>query len=194
LALGHVWPLVPAAALWAGAAEAVLLSDEKACAFAQKAAALNGKSSALSCIPEPFTTLAKNQSGWAGRFGLITLHLSPYLAVRRLSTLAKWLAENGALIISGFAPGPQTAQLLRAAAKAGLFLSASTAEGDWAAMKLEPVPFREELPPLTGSVVPALVDLPPEEVQAREEEIPDVESLILPEEEAAEEETGHTEA
>lgn len=186
LALGHTRPLVPVAALLAGAAEVTLISDAAACEFARTVAALNGKAAALCCECEDFNTLAKNKTEWTGRFSQIALHLSPYLAVRYLKTLAAWLAEDGVIIISGFAPGPQTAQLLRSAARAGLLLAASSAEGAWALMRLKKVPAREELPPLTGSVVPALRDLPPEELAAQEEEIPDEESLILDEEETEE--------
>lgn len=197
LALGHTRPLVPAAALLAGAAEVTLISDAASGDFARNVAALNGKASALSCECEDFGALTKSKGDWAGRFSQIVLHLSPYLAIRRLATLAAWLAEDGAIIIAGFAPGPQTAQLLRSAAKAGLFLAASATEGAWALMRLEKIPAREELPPLTGSVVPALRDLPPEELAAQEEEIPDEESLMLDEEEAEEEieeATDHQEA
>lgn len=183
LVLGHTLPLAPIAALLIGAAEAALISDEAAGDFAKRAAALNGRASALATVTEPFAEAAQKRGEWRGHFGLIVLHLSPYLATRRIKTVVNWLAEDGALIISGFAPGPQTAHLLRAAARAGLCLSASNTLGAWAAMKLELAPKGEDLPPLTGSVVPALVDLPPEEQAAREEEIPDEDSLMPEEEE-----------
>ncbi len=183
LALGHVLPLAPTAALLAGCGEAVLISDGASGERAQGAAALNGKRDALACFSEDFALLAKKMEDWQGRFGLISVHLSPYLAIRRLKVLAGWLAEDGVLIISGFAPGPQTAQLLRAAAKCGLALSASNTEGAWAAMKLEPAPAGEDLPPLTGSVVPALMEAPLETRPEDGEEIPDEESLMLDEEE-----------
>lgn len=182
LVLGHGLPLVPTAALLAGAREAILVSDEGACGFAKSAAAFNGKAAALKCSSENFADFCAKQDR-EDSFGLIVLHLSPYLAIRRLKTLVGFLAQDGAMIVSGFAPGPQTAQLLRSAAKNGLILAASNTEGVWAAMKLEPAPAREDLPPLTGSVVPALMDLPPEDFpqEAREDEIPDEESLIIDE-------------
>ncbi|UQZ89515.1 hypothetical protein C4J81_09990 [Deltaproteobacteria bacterium Smac51] len=207
LVLGHILPLAPLAAIVAGAAEAIVVSDEKGCAVANEAAALNGKSTALTTVFDSFKNLAKKQEDWQGRFGLIVVHLSPYLVARRFKTLVSWLAEEGVLAVSGFAPGPQTALLLRSAAKAGLFLSGSITEGDWAAMKLEVAPAREELPPLTGSVVPALVELPPEEAASpgqaeasdepsaeepemlppiEEDEIPDEESLMMDEDEVEE--------
>lgn len=111
---------------------------------------------------QPFTVLARKRDDWHGHFGLIVVHLSPYLAARRLRALAVWLAPEGALLVSGFAPGAQTAHLLRAAARAGLELAASLVVGEWGAMRLVRIPEREVLPPLTGSVVPDLVE-PPDE-------------------------------
>jgi hypothetical protein len=64
-------------------------------------------------------------------------------------------------------------------------LAASNISGHWAALKLEHAPKTEDLPPLSGSVIPALKNLPPleREILEREEaEIPDVESLILEDE------------
>lgn len=176
-------PLAPAAAVRAGSGPVTLLTDEAAASLATELARLNhpagrpadGAESplrpgdgalplwGLEIICEPFKSLARKRGDWAGRFGLIAVHLSPYLAARRLKTLAGWLRPEGRLIVSGFNPGPQTAHLLRAAARAGLSLAGSVAEGDWAALTLEVSPPRPELPPLTGSLVPDLVDLPPEE-------------------------------
>ena len=198
LVLESVLPLAPLAAVLAGASTATLAAEEAACASAQAVAAANGKTSALETANQPFKTLIRQRTDWDGHFGLIAVHLSPYLASRRLKTLGRWLRPEGSLILSGFAPGPQTAHLLRAAARAGLCLAGSVIEGDWAAMKLEIAPEREELPPLTGSVVPDLVDLPEEEIAARpdpelddpeaEEEMPDEDSLMVEEEVSEEEE------
>ena len=140
----------------------------------------------------PFKVLARKKTDWRKYFGLIAVHLSPYLAARRLKILASWLAPEGALLISGFAPGPQTAHLLRAAAKAGLILDRSISEGDWAAMKLVPAPERTELPPLSGSVVPELAELPPADEAENadldpEPEILDEESLLLPDDDEEDE-------
>ena len=185
LILGAGLPLAPLAAAWRGAANAVFISNEDNCRKAGELAALNAKAASLQAIDTPFNILARKQTDWDGRFGLIAVHLSPYLVARRLKTLARWLTPDGALVIAGFAPGPQTAHLLRAAAKAGLELAESTTEGWWAAMKLVTWPEREKLPPLTGSLVPELVELPPEEQLTNvieienEDEIPDEDSLIL---------------
>lgn len=183
-------PLAPLAAAFGGAGEVILLSDDGSCEKAETLAALNEKSGGLRTMTAPFKTLARKETDWPGRFGLIAIHLSPYLAARRLKTLARWLAPDGALIITGFAPGPQTAHLLRAAAKAGLGLAESITEGWWAAMKLAALPEREELPPLTGSLVPDLVEVPDEDRLENEEgneEITDEESLILDEEDEEDE-------
>gem|GEM_PF-2541859 len=168
--------LSPAAALRAGSGPVTLLTDASAGGLALELARLNGFSPAgsppetwpgplpdpaLEIIAAPFKTLTRQKSEWAGYFGLIAVHLSPYLAARRLKTLAGWLRPEGALIVSGFAPGPQTAHLLRSAARAGLNLAASVAEADWAALKLILSPPRSQAPPLTGSLVPDLEDLPP---------------------------------
>lgn len=199
LALESAIPLAPSAAALAGSGPVTLLTDEAAGSLAAELARLNHPDGpragpqpispptehdspltvgdgalplwGLEIITGPFKALARKRIGWAGYFGLIAVHLSPYLAARRLKTLAGWLRPEGALIVSGFNPGPQTAHLLRAAARAGLSLAGSVAEGDWAALKLEPTLVRPELPPLTGSLVPELVDLPPAE------EFPDLEAL-----------------
>lgn len=153
-------PLAAAAAALAGSGPVSLLTEPEAAETAVELAGLNRLESRPEIFTGPFKTLARQRPDWSGRFGLIALHLSPYLAARRLKTLAGWLRPEGVLIVSGFAPGPQTAHLLRAAARAGLILAGSVSEGDWAAMKLEPAPPRPELPPLTGSLVPELEELP----------------------------------
>lgn len=195
LVLESVLPVAPLAAVLAGASTAFLAADDAACASAVAVAMANARASAVKTFNLSFKTLIRQQTDWESHFGLIAVHLSPYLAARRLKVLRSWLRPEGSLVISGFAPGPQTAHLLRAAAKAGLYLTGSIIEGEWAAMKLEIAPEREDLPPLTGSVVPDLVDLPEEEARAEagiepepdEEEIPDEDSLMV-EEEAGEEE------
>lgn len=196
--------LAPTAALRAGSGPVTLLTDEAGGALALKLSGLNGFSPnratpgrepdtdpapPLAVITTPFKILARQKSEWAGHFGLIAVHLSPYLAARRLKTLAGWLRPEGALIISGFAPGPQTAHLLRSAARAGLNLAASVAETDWAALRLELSPPRTQLPPLTGSLVPELAELPPTEefpdldVAEEADKPPEDEGLMLAEEE-----------
>ena len=198
LVLESVLPVAPLAAVLAGAAAAWLAAEDSACASAIAVAAANAKTSAVETINQPFKTIIRQRADWENHFGLIAVHLSPYLASRRLKILRRWLRPEGSLVISGFAPGPQTAHLLRAAARAGLYLTGSIIEGDWAAMKLGIAPEREELPPLTGSVVPDLVDLPEEASKADEaefdatvedEEIPDEDSLMV-EEEVNEDEEG----
>lgn len=196
LVLESVLPVAPLAAVLAGASTATLAAEEADCASAVAIAAANAKTSAVETVNQPFKTLVRKQEEWAGHFGLIAVHLSPYLASRRLKALGHWLRPEGSLVISGFAPGPQTAHLLRAAARAGLYLTGSIIEGEWAAMKLEMTPEREELPPLTGSVVPDLVDLPEEETarpdpelapEPEEEEIPDEDSLMVEEDDLEDE-------
>lgn len=202
-------PLAPVAAARAGSGPVTLLADEGAAALAAELARLNhpgrpqeGSDNplpdetsspitngdgalplwGLEIISGPFKPLARKRNDWTGHFGLIAVHLSPYLAARRLKTLAGWLRPDGVLIVSGFNPGPQTAHLLRAAARAGLSLAGSVAEGDWAALKLELNPPRPELPPLTGSLVPELVDLPPAE-EFPDLEVPDEEAETIAEDE-----------
>lgn len=163
-----------------------LLTDEAAGSLAEELTRLNHPEQPLEIISTPFKSLARKRDDWSGHFGLIAVHLSPYLAARRLKTLAGWLRPEGVLIVSGFSPGPQTAHLLRAAARAGLSLAGSVSEGDWAALTLETAPARPELPPLTGSLVPDLVDLPPAEefpdlevAENETEAIPEDEGLML---------------
>lgn len=194
LMLASLLPTAPLAAVLAGASTAFLAADEAACASATAIAAANSRLSAVTVFNQPFKTLARQNPDWEGHFGLIGVHLSPYLASRRLKVLRRWLRPEGSLLVSGFAPGPQTAHLLRAAARAGLYLTGSVIEGDWAAMKLEIAPEQAELPPLTGSVVPDLVDLPEESPEAQagllepeEEEMPDEDSLMVEEEDDDEE-------
>lgn len=210
LVLESVIPLAPAAAVRAGSGPVTLLADEEAASLAAELARLNhpewpqaesppnplpdemsspitnGDGAlplwGLEIISGPFKPLTRKRNEWAGHFGLIAVHLSPYLAARRLKTLAGWLRPEGVLIISGFNPGPQTAHLLRAAARAGLSLAGSVAEDDWAALKLELNPPRPELPPLTGSLVPELVDLPPAE-EFPDLEVPAEEAEVIPEDE-----------
>lgn len=210
LALESLIPLAPAAAVQAGSGPVTLLADEAAGSVAAELARLNHPANSqvegplnsppaelnypltagdgalplwgLEIISGPFKILARKRSDWAGYFGLIAIHLSPYLAARRLKILAGWLRPDGVLIVSGFNPGPQTAHLLRAAARAGLSLAGSVAEGDWAALKLEPTLARPELPPLTGSLVPELVDLPPTE-EFPDLEVPGDEAEAIPEDE-----------
>lgn len=188
LILESTLPLAPAAAVLAGSGPVVLLTDEASGSLAEELTRLNHPEQPLETISTTFKSLARKRDDWAGHFGLIAVHLSPYLAARRLKTLAGWLRPGGVLIVSGFNPGPQTAHLLRAAARAGLRLTGSVSEGDWAALTLETIPARPELPPLTGSLVPDLVDLPPSEefpdLEVAEDEttaIPEDEGLMLTE-------------
>ncbi len=152
-------PLAALAADLAGAGAVTLLADEAAAVEAAVLAEVNGRP-AVEAVTRPFSDLVRRPPDWEARFTLIAIHLSPYLAARRLKTLARWLHPEGALLVSGFAPGPQTAHLLRAAARAGLALAGSVAEGDWAALRLVPRPPREALPPLSGSLVPDLLPAP----------------------------------
>lgn len=182
LVLESTLPLAPSAAIVAGSGPVVLLTDEGAGSLAEELTRLNHPEQPLEIIGTPFKSLARKRDDWAGHFGLIAVHLSPYLAARRLKTLAGWLRPEGALIVSGFNPGPQTAHLLRAAARAGLSLAGSVSEGDWAALALETAPARPELPPLTGSLVPDLVDLPPTE-EFPDLEVAEEETAVIPEDE-----------
>jgi hypothetical protein len=106
----------------------------------------------------PFSGLERRRPDWAGAFGLILVRLSPYLAARRLRTLARWLAPEGVILAAGFAPGIQTAHLLRAAVRSGLVLESSDLLEGWAAVRLGLGEAGPELPPLTGSLVPTLFD------------------------------------
>lgn len=156
-------PLAPVAAIRGASGPISFIGDEANAAAALALAKLNGEAAPLHPETAALKSLARSQKHWAGRFGLIAVHLSPYLAARGLKILSDWLAPDGALIISGFAPGPQTALLLRAAARCSLALAESSTEGLWAAMKLRPTPKGEELPPLSGTVVPELMEAPAEE-------------------------------
>ena len=161
LALAAGWSPAPLAALLAGSGPITFLAeDETTAEQARRLAELNGQAALFTVETSPFKTLARQNPGWAGRFGLILVHLSPYLAARRLKTLTPWLAPGGVILAAGFAPGLQTAHLLRAAGRGGLELDISDIRGDWAAVSLRPAPARPVLPPLTGSVVPALADWP----------------------------------
>lgn len=153
-------PALCLAACLAGATEVTLAADKTSCATAQALFLANSRPAEIQTHPLPFKTLTRQKTHWANRFGLIVVHLSPYLASRRLKVLAPWLEPAGTLIVTGFTPGIQTAHLLRAAARAGLVLSTSIISGDWGAMRLGLAPLYPELPPLTGSVVPDLEDLP----------------------------------
>ncbi|MDR1922223.1 MAG: hypothetical protein LBS31_10860, partial [Candidatus Adiutrix sp.] len=219
LVLESILPAAPVASILAGAAAATLICDETTAQTALATARLNGRAQALNVVvsapaDSPAGAARKISAGagqrpglnknagrgapagaarqtrdWDGRFSLIAVHLSPYLVARRLAAAARWLAPDGVLIISGFAPGPQTASLLRAAAKAGLYLLGSINEGDWAAMKLARAPEREELPPLDVHLTPTLEEMPPEPSAAPDDgqdEIPDEESLLTEEEEPEE--------
>ncbi len=191
LVLETALPAASLAARLAGSGPVTLAADDLTCASARALFWANGRPTDLEPVSTPFPELARRRDDWTGRFGLIAAHLSPYLVSRRLKTLARWLDPEGALALVGFAPGPQTAHLLRAAARAGLSLASSIALDGWAAMKLVRLPEREALPPLTGSVVPGLVDLPEEpfalESEANEEPAVDEESLMV---EAEDEEEG----
>lgn len=161
LVLTAGWSPVPLAALLAGSGPVTVLAEEDdTAARVHQLAALNNRTAAISVETAP--GLVRRNPGWKGYFGLILVHLSPYLAARRLKSLAPWLAQDGVVLAAGFAPGLQTAYLLRAAARAGLALEASNIQGDWAAVRLGPAPPEPGWPPLTGSVVPALVELPEE--------------------------------
>lgn len=200
LIIESILPLAPLAAHQAGAGPISLITDGHSAPTLAELTGLNQIEAEIECLTLPFKSLARRED-WRRRFGLIAVNISPYTSARRLKSLAGWLRPEGAIIIAGFAPGPQTAQILRSAARAGLELASSINDGDWAAMILHLAPPREELPPLTGSVVPALVDLPPEEIrmpaqdaaegfstegQDGEEEAFDDESLMV--EEVAEDE------
>lgn len=191
LVLEAVLPAVGLAAVLAGSGAVTLAAEESTCASAQALFGANGRLTDLEPVNTSFSTLARQRDDWSGRFGLIAGHLSPYLISRRLKTLALWLDPEGAVVLAGFAPGPQTAHLLRAAARVGLGLASSIIEDGWAAMKLVLLPQREVLPPLTGSVVPDLVELPEEpfalEPEGTDEPAEDEDSLLVEEEEEGEE-------
>ena len=171
LIMESILPLAPLAAHQAGAGSISLITDEQSSPALFDLMSLNHiDAETVECLTLPFKSLSRRREDWLGHFGLIAIHLSPYICARRLKSLAGWLHPEGAIIIGGFAPGPQTAQLLRSAARAGLELAYSVNDGDWAAMKLRLIPVREALPPLTGTVVPDLVDLPPEEKDKKPEE------------------------
>jgi len=161
LSLAAGWSPAPLAALAAGSGPVTALAEEEVTAARiRRLADWNGRR--IEIETGPFPGLNRRRPDWAGAFGLILVRLSPYLAARRLRTLARWLAPDGVILAAGFAPGIQTAHLLRAAVRAGLALETSDLLEGWAAVRLslkEPEP---ELPPLTGSVVRALLDWPGE--------------------------------
>lgn len=173
LIMESILPLAPLAAHQAGAGPISLITDGHSAPTLTELTGLNHIEAEIDCLTLPFKSLARRED-WKRHFGLIAVNLSPYTSARRLKSLAGWLRPEGAIILGGFAPGPQTAQLLRSAARAGLELASSFNDGDWAAMILRLAPAREELPPLTGSVVPALVDLPPEEMRLQDTDAADV--------------------
>lgn len=155
----------PVVAIKCGLKEAILVSETGAEA-ASVLAGLNHCRADLEINAEPFSRLVKDHGEqWREKFNLITLNLSPYLAARRLKIAASWLRPKvGRLFITGFAPGPQTAYILRAAAKAGLALTRSSAAEPWALLELEINPF-ELIDPITlGQDELILDELPPEEL------------------------------
>jgi len=178
LSLAAGWSLAPLAALSAGSGPVTALAEEETTAAClRRLADWNGRS--IEVETGPFS--GRRRPDWA--FGLILVRLSPYLAARRLRALTRWLAPDGVILAAGFAPGLQTAHLLRAAIRAGLVLEASDLLEDWAAVRLSPREAGPELPPLTGSVVPTLFDWSGDEEAEAE---PEAESLMVedgPEEE-----------
>ena len=162
LSLASGWSPAPLAALLAGCGPVTALAEEEVTeARIRCLADLNGRN--IEVETGPFSGLSRRRPDWAGAFSLILVRLSPYLAARRLRTLARWLAPDGVILVTGFAPGIQTAHLLRASVRAGLVLESSDLLNGWAAISLSPKAPEPELPPLTGSVVPALFDWPGEE-------------------------------
>jgi hypothetical protein len=155
LSLGAGWSLAPLAALAAGSGPVTALAEEEATATRlRRLADLNN--GGLEIEAGPFGR--RGRKDWS--FGLILVRLSPYLIARRLRTLARWLAPGGVILAAGFAPGLQTAHILRAAVRAGLVLEVSSLLSGWAAVRLGRRVAEPELPPLSGSVVPALFDWP----------------------------------
>jgi hypothetical protein len=171
--LASGWSLAPLAALSAGAGPVTALAEEETTeARIRRLADWNGRS--IEVETGPFS--GRRRPDWA--FGLILVRLSPYLAARRLRALTRWLAPDGVILAAGFAPGLQTAHLLRAAVRAGLVLEASDLLEDWAAVRLSPREAGPELPPLTGSVVPTLFDWSGDEAAEAEAE-PEPDSLMV---------------
>jgi hypothetical protein len=160
LSLAAGWSLAPLAALSAGSGPVTALAEEEiTAARIRRLADWNGRR--IEVETGPFSGLGRRRPDRA--FGLILIRLSPYLAARRLRALARWLAPDGVILAAGFAPGLQTAHLLRAAVRAGLVLEASDLLEGWAAARLSPRDAGPELPPLTGSVIPTLFDWSGEE-------------------------------
>jgi len=180
LSLAAGWSLAPLAALSAGSGPVTALAEEETTAARiRRLAEWNGRH--IEVEAGPFSVRVRQRPDWA--FGLILVRLSPYLAARRLRALARWLAPDGVILAAGFTPGLQTAHLLRAAVRAGLVLEASDLLEDWAAVRLSPREAEPELPPLTGSVVPTLLDWSGE----TETEIePEPDSLMVEEEDGEE--------
>jgi hypothetical protein len=185
LSLAEGWSPAPLAALLAGCGPVTALAEEElTAARLRRLADWNGRR--IDIETGPYRGLDRRRPEWAKTFGLILVRLSPYLAARRLRTLARWLAPDGVILAAGLAPGPQPAHLLRAAVRAGLVLESSDLLEGWAAVRLSLREADPELPPLTGSVAPALFDWPgDEEGRAGADEEPD--SLIM-EEDGPEEE------
>jgi len=152
LSLAAGWSLAPLAALAAGSGPVTVLAEEEVTAVRLgRLAEWNDRP--VRVVPGPFPDRLRPDS-WTGAFGLILLRLSPYLASRRLRTLARWLAPDGLILAAGFAPGRETAHLLRAAVRSGLVLEASELRAGWAAVSLSLKAGGPELPPLTGRVPP----------------------------------------
>jgi hypothetical protein len=162
LSLAAGWSPAPLAALSAGSGPVTALAeDEITAACIRRLADWNGRR--IEVESGSFSGLVRRRPDWAKTFSLILVRLSPYLTARRLRTLVRWLAPDGVILAAGFAPGIQTAHLLRAAVRAGLVLDASDLLEGWAAVRLSLREVSPELPPLTGSVVPALFDWPEDE-------------------------------
>ena len=171
LSLAAGWSLAPLAALLAGSGPVTALAeDEVTAARISLLAEWNGRP--VKVEAGPFSGLGRLRPDWAGAFGFILARLSPYLTARRLRTLTRWLAPGGVIMAAGFAPGPQTAHLLRAAVRAGLALDSSELNAGWAAVRMSLKTPGPELPPLTGSVVPAMADCPEGQDQGKADEEP----------------------
>ena len=157
LSLAAGWSLAPLAAILAGSGPVTALAEEEVTA-ARISLLAEWNRRPVQVETGPFSGMGRSRPDWAGAFALILIRLSPYLAASRLRALARWLAPDGVIMAAGFAPGREMAHLLRAAVRSGLILDSSDLREGWAAVRLSPNAAGPELPPLTGSVVPALVD------------------------------------
>ncbi|MDR1109516.1 MAG: hypothetical protein LBP92_02180 [Deltaproteobacteria bacterium] len=123
--------------LGSGQVEAVCSKSPRAAA-AEELARLNGREDSLKVtlagIPPWPRGLA---AAWVGKFDLVVVNYSPYLATKFLKAAGSFLAsDRSRLLLSGLHVGTQASLIIKAASRCGLSLLASSTEGDWTILSM----------------------------------------------------------